>query len=190
MAISSTTLRRRLCAKSVVSGSTKVAPSCRATTPPPPRSADILYSEQAPMTPTTSTLFQNSTPIVPGWRPWPDAPNTSISTKSRAATMHTTASTNSTSMRLVCARARSCWAKKFISALRRRQPEPGSGKRNLDRLLHVRRFHFPRRGRREIEHVGDDRAREHFALVVVVHHAVVVGLAREGDLVFGRGELF
>jgi hypothetical protein len=74
-----------------------------------------LYIEQAPMMPITSTLFQNITAPMPGCTPCPDEPNARNSTKSSAATMQATASTNNTSMRLVCARARSCWAKKFIA---------------------------------------------------------------------------
>ena len=43
-------------------------------------------------------------------------------------------------------------------------------------------------GRLEREVVGDQAGREHLALVVVGHHAVVVRLARERDLVLGARE--
>ena len=42
IAISSTTLRKRRYAKSVVSAGTRVAPSCNATAEPPERKVDIL----------------------------------------------------------------------------------------------------------------------------------------------------
>jgi len=42
----------------------------------------------------------------------------------------------------------------------------------------------------EAEHARDDAVREHFAAVVVAHDGIVERLAREGDLVLGRGQLF
>ena len=42
--------------------------------------------------------------------------------------------------------------------------------------------------RAKIERVGDEVARKHFAVGVVSHHGIVVGLAREGDFVFRRGQ--
>ena len=45
------------------------------------------------------------------------------------------------------------------------------------------------RGRREVEHAGEDAGREHLAPVVVGHHRVVEGLARERDPVLGGGQL-
>src|ERR1700760_3727680 len=106
-------------------------------------------------------------------------------TTSIAATMQATASAKRISMRLVWLRARSCWAKKFI-AMRRWTPESAEG--NLHRFARLRRLDFQRRGGREREHVGDERIREHFAAVVVVHHRIVVRLAGEGDFVFRGGE--
>src|SRR5687767_7748769 len=47
---------------------------------------------------------------------------------------------------------------------------------------------FQQRGRLEAEHAREHRVREGLALGVVLHHRVVVGLAREGDLVLGGGE--
>ena len=41
----------------------------------------------------------------------------------------------------------------------------------------------------EVEHAGDEVAREALDLGVVAHDGVVVELAREGDLVLGRGQL-
>lgn len=54
----------------------------------------------------------------------------------------------------------------------------------------LRRLDLQQLRRREHEHAGDDAVGEHLARVVVVHHRVVERLARERDLVLGRGQLF
>jgi len=65
----------------------------------------------------------------------PNTPNAISTTMSTAATMHTTATTNRISMRRVCVRDRSCWAKKFMDWRRetgignRKSEQPGSATR-------------------------------------------------------------
>src|SRR6185437_5501232 len=62
------------------------------------------------------------------------------------------------------------------------------------RKADLRRFPFRRIvdrklfGGRKTGRTGEHGRREHLALVVVVHHGVVVSLARERDAVFGGGE--
>src|SRR5699024_11677786 len=64
------------------------------------------------------------------------------------------------------------------------RPWARSAERDLGRLARFRVLQFQRFGRLEAETAGHQRRREGFALVVVGHHAVVVGLTREGDAVF------
>src|SRR5690554_414893 len=60
---------------------------------------------------------------------------------------------------------------------------------HLDVLARLDVLHLPLLGGTEAEGVGDQPVREGFALDVVRHHRVVVGLTGEGDAVLGAGEL-
>src|SRR5690606_31169779 len=83
-------------------------------------------------------------------------------------------------------RACACAPKKSIPAF----SCAGSGE------AHLRGFTLL--GRRAVEHLrgleaepaGNDGIGEHLARVVIAHHRVVEGLAREGDAILGGGELF
>src|SRR5688572_19654055 len=64
-----------------------------------------------------------------------------------------------------------------------------SGETDLRRGALGRIVDFEKLCRRETEHAREDHIGKCFARRVVGHDAVVVGLTREGDLVFGGGQL-
>src|SRR3954471_12381866 len=93
-------------------------------------------------------------------------------------------------------RRASCWCSKnetrFICMA---QARPGTsrgrlGQRDLGRLALVGRFGgLQELGRTEPHRAGEGHLGEGLAPCVVLHHRVVVRLAREGDLVLGAAEL-
>src|SRR5258706_7382186 len=93
--------------------------------------------------------------------------------------MATTESRNSTTITPLLRRARLWCSKKFKLA-----------ERDLGRLALFSRLGGLQELRGgEAECAGEDAVREGFALGVVLHHRIVIGLAGEGDLVLGAGEL-
>src|SRR5436190_24121611 len=93
--------------------------------------------------------------------------------------MATTESRNSTTITPLLRRARLWCSKKFKLA-----------ERDLGRLaLFSRLGGLQELGGAEAECAGENVVRHGLALGVVLHHRVVIGLAREGDLVLGAGEL-
>src|SRR6185437_2491180 len=126
-------------------------------------------------------------------------------TRSTATTIASTASANNhTSVRLE-RRTLACWAKKSMessvtrckSRLRRsRQLALYSSRGSASdlRKTHLRRFPLRRivdrklLGRCESERSRYQRRGKHLRPVVVVHHRIVVRLARERDAVFGGSE--
>src|SRR5436853_6405276 len=93
--------------------------------------------------------------------------------------MATTESRKSATITPLLRRARLWCSKKFKLA-----------ERNLRSLALFRRFCGLQKLRgAEAEEAGEEIVRDRLALRVVLHHRVVVGLARERDLVLGAGEL-
>src|SRR5436190_23189853 len=65
-----------------------------------------------------------------------------------------------------------------------------SSERHLWRFPGGHVLHFKALTPHEVKHAGDEILWEHFDLRVVAHHAVVVKLPGERDLVLGRGQFF
>ena len=65
---------------------------------------------------------------------------------------------------------------------------PALRKRNLRRVLLLRLVDDEQFRRAEVEHAGDEVAGENFAVGVVGHDRVVVGLPGEGDFIFRGGQ--
>src|SRR3954463_7920986 len=101
-------------------------------------------------------------------------------TTSTERTMATTEARNSATITPLFRRARLWCSKKFKLA------EGDFGRLALfGRLGGLQEL-----GRPEAECAGEEVVRHGLALGVVLHHRIVIGLPREGDLVLGAGELF
>src|SRR5690554_895360 len=103
--------------------------------------------------------------------------------------MANTASIKRMTSFLEFARARSWAAKKSVAIIGplprpRRSAEAHFDGFTLGRILDAEEL----RGE-EAEGAGEDHIREDLALLVIFGDGVVIGLTREGDLIFGRGEL-
>src|SRR5690606_24962641 len=213
--ISSTTLRRRRRCRSVVSSATGTPPICCATASPPPRSEATRYSEPIPTTPSASSVDRVSSAGSP-----PNTSSTPRSTATTIpTTANANSSTSRDVLRRACAwRSKkfigrgdselgsgdSEGQERHAPARRRRVlppafsnpespiPSPGSSELHLRCLAHLGAIgrDVEQCGRREVEHARDDARGKHLAPVVVGHDRVVVGLAGEGDLVLGAGQLF
>ena len=113
MAISSTTLCRRLSARSPVLRSMRVPPSERATAPPPARNERVLKRLAPQMMPSTTTLVAEHRRRRRCAR-GSAAPTTNTTTASTARTTSTTEIRNATRSQRVVRRAASWRAKKSI----------------------------------------------------------------------------
>src|SRR5690606_2667258 len=104
-----------------------------------------------------------------------------------ASTMASTASTNSSTRRVVARRAWCWYLKKSIDA-------PAAADSELDRrrcagLRAILQRDFQQAGRLEVERPGHQRTRESLALVVVIGHRIIERLAGKADAVLGAGQL-
>src|SRR5688572_23859118 len=145
------------------------------------------------MMPRVSSVAKTTPAATPsGVLSSPRAPKATRNTKSTATTIAATARTNIRISRLDWRRAWSWRSKKFMRVRAPENARPVAGRArgsegNLGRFALGRLGDLEQGGGDEAEHAGEEVRREHLALVVVGHHAVVVGLAREGDAVLGRG---
>src|SRR5882724_1571409 len=183
MAISSTTFRSRRSSASRVPRSTRTPPASWATASPPPRIWSTPTSVRMPITASVTTVRPTYSPADGVMNPRAPTYRASGTTRLTARTTPPTASANSTTRSEVLRRARA-WCSKNVTATT-------SAERDARRLALLRALgRLQRLRRREHEEVGDEVAREALAADVVVHHRVVVALARERDPVLGARQLF
>ena len=155
----------------------------------------MRYSEPSPITASVSTLVNDQRRAGPRRLAAPRSAERDPAAKSTATTMPATASTNRTTRRDEVRRAAAWCSKKFMPAI-------GGSRLRTVRLSPIRTApSAPRAPRLLLGRISSSAAgaklnmpakmlrREHFAPVVVGHHRVVERLARERDLVLGRGQL-
>src|SRR5436309_5905065 len=183
MAISSTTFSRRRSSASRVPRATRTPPASRATASPPPRICSTPSSVRMLITASVTSVSHTKVCGAGVTIPRVVRKKASGTLRLTARTTPTTASAKSTTRYDVLRRARA-WLSKNVTATT-------SAERDARRLALLRALgRLQRLRRREHEEVGDEVAREALAADVVVHHRVVVALARERDPVLGARQLF